>query len=212
MFLYPEKTKVNIKFKMLELFRTIKADKTIKNDASIVSSVVLANILSKDRTNLEESNVVKEIYVVDIFLTTKQIPNLFIESLNKSINLQTLFRLQFNDKVKYIISIKLFNEEKLKILKTFESDWQEDIKQDFPQTFKLESVFKIMIENVSNVHFKNDENFNQFVERYAIIVKTKTEINNLIKKRDAEKQPNIKMKLNDEIREKKKELQNMDEL
>lgn len=212
MFLYPEKTKVNIKFKMLELFRTIKADKTIKNDASIVSSVVLANILSKDRTNLEESDVVKEIYVVDIFLTTKQIPNLFIESLNKSINLQTLFRLQFNDKVKYIISIKLFNEEKLKILKTFESDWQEDIKQDFPQTFKLESVFKIMIENVSNVHFKNDENFNQFVERYAIIVKTKTEINNLIKKRDAEKQPNIKMKLNDEIREKKKELQNMDEL
>ena len=212
MFLYPEKTKVNIKFKMLELFRTIKADKNIKNDASIVSSVVLANILSKDRTNIEESNVVKEIYVIDIFLTTEKVPKLFLECLNKSINLQTLFRLHFNDKVKYIISIKLFNEEKMKILKTFESDWQEDIKQDFPQTFKLESVFKSMIRKVSNINFKNDENFNQFVERYAIIVKTKTEINNLIKKRDAEKQPNIKMKLNDEIREKKKELQNMDEL
>ena len=210
MFLYPEKTKVNIKFKMLELFRTIKADKNIKNDASIVSSVVLANILSKDRTNIEESNVVKEIYVIDIFLTTEKVPKLFLECLNKSINLQTLFRLHFNDKVKYIISIKLFNEEKMKILKTFESDWQEDIKQDFPQTFKLESVFKIMIENVSNVHFKNDENFNQFVERYAIIVKTKTEINNLIKKRDAEKQPNIKMKLNDEIKQMKKELQKLE--
>ena len=212
MFLYPEKTKVNIKFKMLELFRTIKADKNIKNDASIVSSVVLANILSKDRTNIEESNVVKEIYVIDIFLTTEKVPKLFLECLNKSINLQTLFRLHFNDKVKYIISIKLFNEEKMKILKTFESDWQEDIKQDFPQTFKLESVFKSMIRKVSNINFKNDENFNRFVERYAIIVKTKTEINNLIKKRDAEKQPNLKMKLNDEIREKKKELQNMDEL
>lgn len=212
MFLYPEKTKVNIKFKMLELFRTIKADKNIKNDASIVSSVVLANILSKDRTNLEESNVVKEIYVIDIFLTTEKVPKLFLECLNKSINLQTLFRLQFNDKVKYIISIKLFNEEKMKILKTFESDWQEDIKQDFPQTFKLESVFKSMIEKVTNINFKNDENFNQFVERYAIIVKTKTEINNLIKKRDAEKQPNLKMKLNDEIRVKKKELQKMDKL
>lgn len=196
---------------MLELFKTIKADKNIKNDASIVSSVVLANILSKDRTNLEESDVVKEIYVVDIFLTTKQIPNLFIESLNKSINLQTLFRLHFNDKVKYIISIKLFNEEKLKILKTFESDWIEDIKQDFPQTFKLESAFKNMIGKVCNIHFKSEENFNQFIERYAIIIKMQNEIDKLIKKRDAEKQPNIKMKLNDEIREKKKELQKLEE-
>ena len=209
MFKYTDKTQVNLQFKMLELFRTIKADTNIKNDASIVNSIVLANILSKDRTNLEESEVVKEIYVIDIFLSTQKVPSLFIECLNKNINLQTLFRLHFNDKVKYFISIKLFNEGKLKILKTFESDWQEEIKQEFPQTFKLESVFKSMIQKVCNIHFKNEENYNQFVERYAIIVKIKTEIDNLIKKRDAEKQPNIKMKLNDDIRKKKKALQEL---
>lgn len=206
MFIYPEKTEVNIQFKMLELFRTIKADKLVKNDATIVNKVILSNILSKDRTNLEESEFVKEIYVIDLYLTTKKVPSLFLDTLNKSINLQVLFRLHYNDSVKYIISIKLYYEEKLKILKVFESDWQEDLKEEMPKTIKLESLFKCMIAKITTYPFKTEENFNQYVERYAIIVKMQNEIDKLIKKRDAEKQPNLKMRLNDEIREKRKEL------
>lgn len=206
MFIYPEKTEVNIQFKMLELFRTIKADKLVKNDATIVNKVILSNILSKDRTNLEESEFVKEIYVIDLYLTTKKVPSLFLDTLNKSINLQVLFRLHYNDSVKYIISIKLYYEEKLKILKVFESDLQEDFKEEMPKTIKLESLFKCMIAKITTYPFKTEENFNQYVERYAIIVKMQNEIDKLIKKRDAEKQPNLKMRLNDEIREKRKEL------
>ena len=206
MFIYSEKTAVNIQFKMLELFRTIKADKLVKNDATIVNKVILSNILSKDRTNLEESEFVKEIYVIDLYLTTKKVPSLFLDTLNKSINLQVLFRLHYNDSVKYIISIKLYDEEKLKILKVFESDWQEESKEEMPQIIKLESLFKCMIAKISTYPFKTEENFNKYVDRYAIIVKMQNEIDKLIKKRDAEKQPNLKMRLNDEIREKRKEL------
>lgn len=203
MFIYSEKTAVNIQFKMLELFRTIKADKLVKNDATIVNKVILSNILSKDRTNLEESEFVKEIYVIDLYLTTKKVPSLFLDTLNKSINLQVLFRLHYNDSVKYIISIKLYDEEKLKILKVFESDWQEDLKEEMPQIIKLESLFKCMIAKITTYPFKTEENFNKYVERYAIIVKMQNEIDKLIKKRDAEKQPNLKIRLNDEIREKR---------
>ena len=206
MFIYPEKTEVNIQFKMLELFKTIKADKLVKNDATIVNKVILSNILSKDRTNLEESEFVKEIYIIDLYLTTKKVPSLFLDTLNKSINLQVLFRLHYNDSVKYIISIKLYDEEKLKILKVFESDWQEELKEEMPQIIKLESLFKCMIAKITTYPFKTEENFNQYVERYAIIVKMQNEIDKLIKKRDAEKQPNLKIRLNDEIREKRKEL------
>ncbi|HJD05585.1 MAG TPA: DUF4391 domain-containing protein [Candidatus Onthoplasma faecipullorum] len=209
MFIYPEKTAVNIQFKMLELFRTIKADKLVKNDATIVNKVILSNILSKDRTNLEESEFVKEIYVIDLYLTTKKVPSLFLDTLNKSINLQVLFRLHYNDSVKYIISIKLYDEEKLKILKVFESDWQEESKEEMPQIIKLESLFKCMIAKITTYPFKTEENFNQYVERYAIIVKMQNEIDKLIKKRDAEKQPNLKMRLNDEISEKRKYLQEL---
>lgn len=211
MFIYPEKTEVNIQFKMLELFRTIKADKLVKNDATIVNKVILSNILSKDRTNLKESEFVKEIYVIDLYLTTKKVPSLFLDTLNKSINLQVLFRLHYNDSVKYIISIKLYDEEKIKILKVFESDWQEESKEEMPKTIKLESLFKCMIAKITTYPFKTEENFNKYVERYAIIVKMQNEIDKLIKKRDAEKQPNLKMRLNDEIREKRKILKIQEE-
>lgn len=72
MFNYSEKTKVDIKFKMLDLFKTIKADKSVKTDASNVVSVVLSNTLSPERTNLEASENVKEIYVIDIILNSKE--------------------------------------------------------------------------------------------------------------------------------------------
>ena len=45
---------------MLELFRTIKADKIVKADAGNVTRVTLSNVLSPDRTNMESSDNVKE--------------------------------------------------------------------------------------------------------------------------------------------------------
>ena len=57
-----------MQFKMLELFRTIKADKVVKADAGNVTKVTLSNVLSPDRTNMESSDNVKEIYVFDIEL------------------------------------------------------------------------------------------------------------------------------------------------
>ena len=48
MFKYSEKTEINMQFKMLELFRTIKADKIVKQDAGNIASVKLANILSPE--------------------------------------------------------------------------------------------------------------------------------------------------------------------
>ena len=68
MFKFSEKTQVNMQFKMLELFRTIKADKVVKADAGNVTKVTLSNVLSPDRTNMESSDNVKEIYVFDIEL------------------------------------------------------------------------------------------------------------------------------------------------
>ena len=122
MFIYNEKTKVNMQFKMLELFRTIKADKVIKADAGNVTKVTLSNVLSPERTMMESSKNVQEIYIFDIELNSNKIPEKFLDSLNKIINFQTLIKLHYNNAVKYVVSIKIFSEEKIKILKTFETD------------------------------------------------------------------------------------------
>lgn len=210
MFRFSEKTQVNIQFKMLELFRTIKADKVVKADAGNVTRVTLSNVLSPDRTNMETSDNVKEIYLFDIELNSNKIPEKFIEALNKSINFQTLLTLRYNDKVKYIIAVKIIDDEKIKILKTFESDWQEEQLDDMPISVKLENIYKQMITKLTLYPFKTSEDFKQYVERMSAIKKQKSEIERQTKIMNAEKQPNIKMKLNDEIKQMKKELQELE--
>lgn len=210
MFRFSEKTQVNIQFKMLELFRTIKADKIVKADAGNVTRVTLSNVLSPDRTNMESSDNVKEIYVFDLELNSNKIPEKFIEALNKSINFQTLLTLRYNDKVKCIIAVKIIDDEKIKILKTFESDWQEETLDDMPSSVKLENIFKQMIAKLTLYPFKTSEDFKQYVDRMSAIKKQKSEIEKQTKIMNAEKQPNIKMKLNDEIKQMKKELQELE--
>ena len=210
MFRFSEKTQVNIQFKMLELFRTIKADKVVKADAGNVTKVTLSNVLSPDRTNMESSENVKEIYVFDIELNSNKIPEKFIEALNKSINFQTLLTLNYNDKVKYIIAVKIIDDEKIKILKTFESDWQEETLDEMPSSVKLENIYKQMIAKLTLYPFRTSEDFKQYVERMSAIKKQKSEIERQLKIMNAEKQPNIKMKLNDEIKQMKKELQQLE--
>ena len=211
MFKFSEKTQVNMQFKMLELFRTIKADKVVKADAGNVTKVTLSNVLSPDRTNMESSDNVKEIYVFDIELNSNKVPEKFIEALNKSINFQTLLTLKYNDRVKYIIAIKIIDDEKIKILKTFESDWQEETLDEMPSSVKLENIYKQMIAKLTLYPFRIDEDFKQYVDRMSAIKKQKSEIERQLKIMNAEKQPNIKMKLNDEIKQMKKELQQLEE-
>ena len=163
MFRFNDKTQVNMQFKMLELFRTIKADKAVKVDAGNVTKVTLTNVLSPDRTNMESSDDVKEIYVFDIELNSNKVPEKFIEALNKSINFQTLLTLKCNDKVKYIIAVKIIVDEKIKILKTFESDWQEETLDDMPSSVKLENIYKQMIAKLTlypfRIPFQNQRGF-----------------------------------------------------
>ena len=210
MFIYNEKTKVNMQFKMLELFRTIKADKLIKADAGNVVKVTLSNVLSPERTMMESSKNVQEIYIFDIELNSNKVPENFLEALNKSINFQTLIKLHYNNVVKYVVSIKIFNEEKIKLLKTFETDWQKEEFKEFPITNKLENVFKEMVCFITHYHFRQDEEFEDYVERLFNIKKCKSEIEKQTKTMNNEKQPNIRMKLNDEIKHMKKELQKLE--
>ena len=211
MFNYSEKTKVDIKFKMLDLFKTIKADKSVKTDAGNIVSVILSNTLSPEKTNLEASENVKEIYVIDIFLNSKRVPEIFVDAFNRFIEFQTLFRLHFQDEIKYLVSIKTFSDEKMKILKTFENNWKKEEKFDFPFTTKLEKVFKEMLKYVVGYSFRQAESFENYVKRLDEIKKLKSEIDKQTRLMTAEKQPNIKMALNDKIKEIKKNLQELEE-
>ncbi len=207
MFVLSEKTQVNMTFKMLELFKTIKADKKVKTNAENVLTVTLSNVLSTERLGLEESDNVKEIYFIGIELNSNNVPTLFLEQFNSSVNFQILFTLRWKDKVKYLLPIKVWKEEKLKTLKTFESDWLTENLVEFPYTSKLENVFKEMIAVITTYKFRLDEGFEDYIKRLELIKKQQAEIEKQTRIMNNERQPNIKMALNDKIKALKKELQ-----
>ena len=206
MFNYNPQTQVDIKFKMLELFRTIKADKKVKQDAENIVGVKLSNTLSPAKTNLEASDNVQEIYVIDIELNSKKVPMVFIDAFNRYIAFQTLFRLRYKEEIKYIISIKTFTEEKIKVSKFFGSEWKTQEIYDFPITNRLEIVFKNMLKYTTGYNFRDNESFEEYISRLDEIKKLKLEIEKQTKTMNNEKQPNIRMAMNDKIKQKRKEM------
>lgn len=212
MFNYSEKTIVEKQFKMNELFKLIKADKAMKFCAENITSVCLSYVLSPNTTNLEPSDNVKEIYIIKIDVKTKDVPEKFIDALNKQILFQTLFKVCYNTDVKYICSLKEFGENStMKILKTYSTDWQPQLKQDLPITTKLDIVYKTIIANIVGYPFRLDEKFNDYMERTSTIKRQKLEIDRLTKLMNTEKQPNIRMNINDKIKQMKKNLQYVEE-
>ena len=210
MFNFSNKTQTDITFKMSDLLKQLKADKQVKADASKVAEVKLTNILSPERTFMEASDQVKEIYVIELSLTSKSVPTMFIDSFNKYIEFQTLFKLIYKNEIQYISSIKQFADEKMKVLKIFESDWQNDTMQELPITNKLENVFKTIISNITGVSFKKDETYSNYISRIEAIKKLKSEIEKQTKTMNNEKQPNIKMAMDDKIKEMRKQLNDME--
>lgn len=193
--------KVNRTFKLSELLKSINADKKVKEECKNIKSVALSEVLSPETTNMEASDLVKEIYVIKIELAEKNVPMSFVEALNKEILFQVLFKICYNNQVKYICSIKQYNEDQtMKVLKMYSTDWITPLNIDLPITSKLEVVYKSIIQNISGYNFKIDETYSHYVERINTIKSIQQEIDKLTKQMNNEKQPNLKMKLNNKIK------------
>ena len=206
MFKFSERTEVNKVFKLSEVFKMIDANKEVKQDASVIESLKISNILSSESTNFEETENFEAIYIVDVVVKDKAFPKLFLDEFNKNINFQTLFKVYSKSNVNYYSSLKIIDEENVKVLKTFESGWQDQDIVDLPQVTYLEDVFKEIISYISTYRFKASETMQEYVSRLAEINKKKVEIEKLEKTMRNEKQPNLKMELNDKLKILKKEL------
>lgn len=211
MYKFNDKTLVDKQFKLNELFKLTKADKGTKFEANnSISSITLTRVLSQNTTFLEPSDYVKEIYIFQVELFSKQVPYQFIGLLDRQVRFQTLFIFVHKNEFLYYTSIKNFEGEVIKITKTFETNWIEELKKDFPITNKLEEVYKDIVSTISGYRIVKDESYLDYTNRYIEINKLKKEIQRLTKQMYAEKQPNTKMAINSQIKELKRELEQLE--
>lgn len=211
MFEFSSKTQVNKKFKLTELYKVMGADKAVKADAANILSVTLTNVLNKDTLNFSAKGDVKEIYVFEIVLSTKIAPSLFIASLDKATNFHTVFVLRYGSEEMLYGAFKEYGEKGMKVGKYYCTYWTAEKPIALPLGVNsLDEIYTAIIDELIPITTRQAESTKEFVARYGEVVKLKKEIEKLQHLVDTEKQPKRRFELNDELKQKKKELENLE--
>lgn len=212
MFDLSSKTQVNRKFRLAELYKMMAADKEVKTDAKSIISVVLSNVISQDTMNLSSEGNVKEIYIFDIELDKKTIPTLFISSLDKAINLHTIFILHCENEQILYGCFKERTEKGVKLGKYYKTDWTTDTKPiPLPlNVTSIDDIYTAIIDVLIPIEANAGEQTSDFVARFDKINKLKVEIERKQKQVDNERQSKRRFELNDELKALKRELKKLE--
>lgn len=210
MFELSSKTQVNRKFKLTELYKVMGADKTVKADAANILSVTLTNVLNKDTLNFSVKGDVKEIYLFEIVLSLKTIPALFISALDKATNFHTAFILRSDSEAMLYGAFKEYGEKGMKVGKYYSTDWAAERLISLPLGVNsLDEIYTAIIDELITITAREGESTRDFVARYGEVVRLKKEIELLQHKVDTEKQSKRRFELNDELKQKIKELEKL---
>ena len=79
MFNFSSKTVVDRKFKLADLYKQMSASKEAKKDATVIESVVLKNVLSPTTLYCDPDKAIKEVYVFEITVKERYVPEVFIK-------------------------------------------------------------------------------------------------------------------------------------
>lgn len=200
MFKFSSKTEVDKVFKMRELYKVIKADKTVKLDAIYIEKVTLTKVISFDTINMKSNEECREIYIFKIELKEKQVPLSFIKALDEATKLHTYFILQYGEQFKEICIYRQVQDDIIKFGKVYESDWQNEELKELPYCSSIKDVYKNLVFGLIPVVPNEDEELEEFIQRYSQIHKLKKEIVCLDKKAYQEKQPRKKFDIGRDIK------------
>ncbi|MGN0805760.1 MAG: DUF4391 domain-containing protein [Candidatus Coproplasma sp.] len=207
MFSFNSNTQVNKKFRLAELYKLMGAGKEVKADAANILSVTLKNVLNNVTMNFSKVCAVKEIYVFEIILTEQTVPTLFISSLDKVTNFHTLFVLRCGNKHMLYGAFKEYGESGMKAGKYYSTQWSEEGDKPLPFNLTdLDGVYTMLIDELIPITARQAESTKDFVLRYDEILKLRKEIDKLKKLIANEKQPKRRFELNAELKQRIKEL------
>ena len=189
----------------------MRADKAVKADAANVLSVTFSNVLNQDTLNFPDVGEVREIYVFGLVLGSKTVPTLFISALDKVTNFHTIFVLRYGGEEMLYGAYKEYGEKGMKVGKYYSTDWAENKPIPLPLNIaSLEDIYTAIIDELIPITARKEESTKDFVARYGEVVKLKKEIERLQRLVDTEKQSKRRFELNDELKQKKKELENLE--
>lgn len=199
-----EKTKANSKLKQLFI--------------DDIEQIIWKNKLSKDTINLDEGKKVKEIEIFEITLKHKDLSKDILKTIDKFIPYQILYILRFEDKIKFTIAYKDSNKNNENIMVVdsyYESDWinENECNINLNLINSLDYVYNELIKSfIPREIPKNNIDIKYIVQNEKEIQILEKEIDKLEKTLRKEKQFNKKVEVKKILREKIKQLQNLNKI
>ena len=167
MFNFSTKTVVNKAFKLTDLFKQMGVSKEARKEAAVIEKVTLTNVLSPLTLNCEADKTIKEVYVFEIVVNSRIVPELFIKELDNSIKFHTLFNVRHEDWELSMLSYKLGNFKG----KYYQTNWENEEDMDVPLINKVPELYKHILSKFLKYPPFETESVEEYLKRYNQIVK-----------------------------------------
>jgi len=213
MFNLPEKTLYQKKIPKNKFYEKLQANRKLREKfVRQVDQVVWKHKISQETVNIEPTKDVPEIQVFEVHLKQRELSPEVLESIDRAILYPVLFALIYKNQVRLAMAYKKpgsQNRERSVVEHYFYSDWQNinEFSMELLKGLNLQTVYDNMIKRLMPLEVESGQDLEEAVQRQKQAEKLELEIAKLESKINKERQFNRKVKLNLELQEKKKELQ-----
>ena len=197
MFNFSTNTLINKTFKLSDLNKQIETSKECKEDEKIIESVTLKNIISPKTLNSNVDKEIKEIYIFEIIVKERYIPEIFIRELDKNIKLMTLFLIKHED---YECGVIAYKKDKFKD-KYYATKWENRTNYDIPLGSSVSECYKFILSKfLEYLPFEN-ESVDMYYKRNNQLKKLDFQIDKTQKAIRYETQSKKRFEYNDRLKE-----------
>lgn len=173
MFQFSSRTEVNKQFKLSDLFKQMNASKGARKDATAIEKVVLKNVLSPNTLYCEPDKEIKEVYVFEITVSSRYVPETFIKELDKSIKLHTLFNVRNGEYELSMISYKIGSAKG----KYYATNWETHDDYPVPPVNSVPEMYKFILSKFLKYPPFENEAVGEYIKRYNYLTKLDFQIN-----------------------------------
>lgn len=167
MFKFSTKTQIKRQYKLNDFFKQINASKDVKKDAACIEKITLTNVLSPLTLNCDADKTIKEVYVFEIIVSSRYVPELFIKELDNNIKFHTLFNIRHEDYELSMLSYKLGSFKG----KYYQTNWENEDDMDVPLINNVPDLYKYILSKFLKYPPFEKENVEEYLSRYNQLTK-----------------------------------------
>jgi len=206
--MFPKKSEINkpFKTKLVQHLSGIEKKELQQN----TEKVILSNTLRQDTLNVEKGKRFVEIFVFDYFLKDKKVSDNLITAIEKIIPKHIVHILHNKDRVQIVVTYKEKGaNNQVKVVKIYRTEWIDDTGELLKiNGLNIDTIYDNFIEQVScgKVEIVQELTIKETVNKSIDKEKLERKIKLLESKMYNEKQFNKQLKLKEELKKLKRQL------